>query len=96
MLNDAHQVNAILVYFQCFEDTLQNSALLGLFCQLFHESCFNQLRTKEQLGYTVGLDMFPLRNVQGLTITVQTSRELDYVNQRIEVFLDSIRVCIVY
>ncbi|CAF4898368.1 unnamed protein product, partial [Rotaria sp. Silwood1] len=56
------------------------------------EPCFDQLRTKEQLGYIVRADTRRSHGVQGFRIIVQSARELDYINQRIELFIDSIRV----
>jgi insulysin len=94
MLNDAHKLNAIEIYYQCFEQTLENNSLLELFCHLVTQPCFDQLRTKEQLGYTVGADTRRSHGVQGFCVFVQSSRELDHVNQRIESFLHSMRVCL--
>jgi len=92
MLNDAHKLYAIEIYLQCFQQTLEKNALLELFCHLVDEPCFDQLRTKEQLGYIVSSGARRSRGVQGFRVIVQSARELDHVNQRIELFLDSIRV----
>lgn len=92
MLNDAHQLHAIEIYLQCFQQTLENNALLDLFCHFVEEPCFDQLRTKEQLGYIVSSGARRSRGVQGFRVIVQSARELDHVNQRIELFLDSVRV----
>ncbi len=35
MLNDAHKLHAIEIYLQCFQQTLENNALLELFCPAF-------------------------------------------------------------
>ncbi|CAF1425013.1 unnamed protein product [Adineta steineri] len=91
MLNDAHKIYAIEIYLQCFEETLKNNAVLDLFCHFVNEPCFDQLRTKEQLGYIVSSGARRSRGVQGFEIIVQSARKLDYVNQRIELFIDSIR-----
>ncbi|CAF1466331.1 unnamed protein product, partial [Rotaria sordida] len=69
MFNDAYKLNAIVIYLQCFQETLENNALLGLFSYLLWCSC----------------------GVQGFSVTVQSTRELGYINQRIELFIDSIR-----
>ncbi|CAF4452269.1 unnamed protein product [Rotaria sp. Silwood2] len=90
MLNDAYPLNAIVIYLQCFQETLPNNALLGLFSYLVEQLCFNQLRTKEQLGYIINSEVWRLCGVQGFSVTVQSARELDYINQRIELFIDSI------
>ena len=92
MLNDAHQLHAIEIYLQCFQQTLENNALLELFCHLLEEPCFDQLRTKEQLGYIVNCSARRSRGVQGFRVIVQSARELEHVNQRIELFIDSMRV----
>lgn len=91
MLNDAHQLHAIEVYFQCFQQSFKNNALLELFCHLVDEPCFDQLRTKEQLGYVVNSGARRSRGVQGFRVIVQSARELDHVNQRIESFIASMR-----
>ncbi|CAF3245595.1 unnamed protein product [Rotaria socialis] len=91
MLNDAHKLHAIEIYLQCFPQTLENNALLELFCHLVDEPCFDQLRTKEQLGYVVSAGARRSRGVQGFRVIVQSARELDHVNQRIELFIESIR-----
>ena len=94
MLNDGHRIHAMNIYLQCFQQTLENNALIDLFSDIVNEPCFNQLRTIEQLGYVGSSDVCRARGVQGFQITVQSTHELDHVNQRIELFLDSIRVCI--
>ncbi|CAF4182702.1 unnamed protein product, partial [Adineta steineri] len=91
MLNDGHKLHAIEIYLQCFQQTLENNALLGLFCHFVDEPCFDQLRTKEQLGYIVSCGARRSRGVQGFSVTVQSAKKLDHVNQRIELFIDSIR-----
>ncbi|CAF3107542.1 unnamed protein product, partial [Rotaria sp. Silwood2] len=91
MLNDGHLMNGIKIYLQCFQQTLENNALIDLFSNIVHERCFNQLRTKEQLGYIVFSGVSRSHGVQGFEIIVQTSLELDLVDQRIELFIDSIQ-----
>ncbi|CAF3973712.1 unnamed protein product [Adineta steineri] len=91
MLNDAHKIHAIEIYLQCFEETLENNALLELFCHFVDEPCFYQLRTKEQLGYSVGSGARRAHGVQGFRVAVQSAKKLDHVNQRIELFIDSMR-----
>ncbi|CAF0765571.1 unnamed protein product [Adineta steineri] len=92
MLNDAHKIYAIEIYLQCFQQTLENTALLELFCHLVHERCYDQLRTKEQLGYSVSSGAHrSLGGIQGFSVAVQSPKNLDHVNQRIELFIDSIR-----
>ncbi|CAF0866965.1 unnamed protein product [Rotaria sordida] len=91
MFNDAYKLNAIIIYLQCFQETPENNALLGLFSYLVKQPCFNQLRTKEQLGYVINSQLWRSCGVQGFSVTVQSAREPGYINQRIELFIDSIR-----
>lgn len=92
MLNDGHCIQAIVIYLQCFHQTLENNALINLFNHLANEPCFDQLRTKEQLGYAVFSHVCRDFGVQGLQIIVQSTHKLDHVNRRIERFLDSVGV----
>ncbi|CAF4180716.1 unnamed protein product, partial [Adineta steineri] len=91
-LNDAHKLYITEVYLQCFEETLENNALLELFCHFVQERCFDQLRTKEQLGYAVNAGARRSGVEQGFRVAVQSPRKLDDVDQRIELFIASIRV----
>ncbi|CAF1172834.1 unnamed protein product [Adineta steineri] len=91
MLKDGHKLHAIEIYLQCFQQTLKNNALLDLFCHFVHERCFDQLRTKEQLGYFIYSGAHRSRGEQGFVVIVQSPKNLDHVNQRIELFIDSMR-----
>ena len=48
--NPVENNSAIVDYFQIGKYSLRNASLLELFSQTCNESCFNQLRTIEQLG----------------------------------------------
>ncbi|CAF0885808.1 unnamed protein product [Adineta ricciae] len=89
--NDGYQMNAVVFYLQCFQQSLENNALINLFAHIAHEPCYNQLRTKEQLGYIVSSGVYRIRGVRGFQITVQSNKGFEYLNQRIELFLDSMR-----
>lgn len=92
MLNDAHKLHAIEIYFQCFQQSIENNSILELFAHFVDEPCFDQLRTKEQLGYIVNSGVRRSRGVQGFRVIVQSARDLEHVNRRIELFLDSVKV----
>lgn len=91
MLNDAHKLHAIEIYFQCFQQSVENNGILELFAHFVDEPCFDQLRTKEQLGYIVNSGVRRSRGVQGFRVIVQSARDLEHVNRRIELFLDSVK-----
>lgn len=55
--------------------------------QMVHEPAFDQLRTKEQLGYIVFSSLRVMSTVFGLRFLVQSERTPDYLDRRIEAFL---------
>lgn len=69
--------------------------LLELLAQIISEPCFNTLRTKEQLGYIVFSGVRRTSGAQGLRIIVQSDKVPQYVEKRIDVFMDSILVSII-
>ncbi|KDN37075.1 hypothetical protein RSAG8_10428, partial [Rhizoctonia solani AG-8 WAC10335] len=66
-------------------------ATLLLFAQMIREPAFNQLRTKEQLGYMVNSGPWFLHSSVGWHITVQSERKPVYLERRVESFLDLFR-----
>lgn len=63
--------------------------LLELLVQIINEPCFNVLRTKEQLGYIVFSGLRRSNGAQGLRVIVQSVRHPNYVDQRVEAFLEA-------
>ncbi|KAK5990278.1 Insulin-degrading enzyme [Cladobotryum mycophilum] len=55
--------------------------------QMIHEPAFDQLRTKEQLGYIVFASMKTFATTCGLRFLIQSERTPEYVDGRIEAFL---------
>lgn len=67
---------------------LRNEALLSLVSHLLQEPAFDQLRTKEQLGYIVHTAVKKVSNQLALHIIVQSGHKgPDYLDDRIEEFL---------
>lgn len=62
-------------------------ARLALLGQIVHEPAFNQLRTKEQLGYVA----MASATSTGLRVLVQSERDPVYVETRIESFLAGLK-----
>lgn len=89
--NAVHSSSCIEIYYQCGMQTTQSNMLLELFCQVISEPCFNELRTKEQLGYIVFSGIRRASGVQGLRVIVQSDRKPDYVETRIEAFLQNMQ-----
>ncbi len=66
-------------------------ATLQLFAQIAHEPAFDQLRTKQQLGYIVSTQATQSTGAMGFRVLVQSERDPVYVETRIEAFLDSLK-----
>lgn len=74
------------------DDVIGCAALLQLVSHLMAEPAFDQLRTKEQLGYIVNLSPSSAGDVQSLRVIVQSnSRDPLYLESRIESFLEMYR-----
>lgn len=87
--NNVHKSSCVELYYQCGLQSKENNMKLELVAQILHEPCFNILRTKEQLGYIVFSGVRRSNGVQGLRIIVQSDRHPNYLDSRIEAFLDS-------
>lgn len=86
--NVVHKTSAIEVYYQCGVQNTHNNALVELFCQVINESCFNTLRTQEQLGYIVASGSRNFGGAQGVRVIVQSDRTPLYLDDRIENFIN--------
>lgn len=86
--NNIHKTVGIEVYYQCGMQSTRDNALVELFCQVINESCFNILRTQEQLGYIVASGVRNFGGVQGVRVVVQSDRTPDYLDQRVENFIN--------
>ncbi|XP_046427439.1 insulin-degrading enzyme isoform X1 [Neodiprion fabricii] len=87
--NKLHRSSCAEVYYQCHLQATESNMLLELLVQIITEPCFNTLRTKEQLGYIVFSGIRRTNGAQGLRIIVQSDKHPQYVEQRIEAFLQS-------
>jgi insulysin len=68
------------------------SALLHLISHIISEFAFDQLRTKEQLGYIVHTSTVKIGVTLGMRIIVQSSdKDASYLDERIESFLEGFR-----
>ncbi|KAI7897701.1 Metalloenzyme, LuxS/M16 peptidase-like protein [Cokeromyces recurvatus] len=69
-------------------------AKLSLLAQIAQEPCFDQLRTKEQLGYLVFSGVRKQTGSMGLRFILQSERDTIYLENRIEEFLLKLRTLI--
>jgi insulysin len=60
-----------------------------LFDQISHEPAFDQLRTKEQLGYVVFSGVRSFSTTYGFRFIIQSEKTPEYLDSRTEVFLAS-------
>ena len=63
----------------------------SLFHQMTHEALFDQLRTKEQLGYIVSSGLRKTSGMIGFRIIIQSEQEPSVLDTRIESFLSSLK-----
>ncbi|XP_076547139.1 insulin degrading metalloproteinase isoform X2 [Osmia lignaria lignaria] len=87
--NKFHKSSCTQVYYQTGLQSTELNMLLELLAQLISEPCFTVLRTKEQLGYIVFSGVRRTNGAQGLRIIVQSERDPNYVEQKINAFLNS-------
>ena len=87
--NEVHKSSSIGVYYQCGLQSTRDDVLLELLVQALKQPCFDQLRTKEQLGYIVHCQVYRFSSSQGLRVIVQSHMPPEYVDGRIEAFLHS-------
>ncbi|KAG8745619.1 Insulinase (Peptidase M16) [Ceratobasidium sp. 414] len=66
-------------------------AVLSLFGQMVSEPAFNQLRTKEQLGYVVSSGVWLSIGSSGWRVVAQSEHKPRYLEARIDNFLDLFR-----
>lgn len=64
--------SAVVLYYQCEDTTPRNIALYSLSNHLMSATFFNEIRTKQQLGYMVGTGNMPLNRHPGLALYVQS------------------------
>lgn len=95
-LQDPNNVNSCLEYFvqvgHLGEQNNRLRVLTDLLGTMLHEPCFNQLRTKEQLGYVVFSGYRQSRSYFGLRVLVQSERPCDYLEYRVEKFLEKFQL----
>jgi insulysin len=89
-LDDEKNINSCIEYYiQVSGDRNHERlrVLTDLVGTVVKEPCFNQLRTKEQLGYVVFSGLRNCRNSFGFRILIQSERNTYFLEYRIEEFL---------
>ncbi|TDL24920.1 insulin-degrading enzyme [Rickenella mellea] len=88
-----NEVNSSITYYSHVGDVVNPRlrATFGLLAQIIHEPAFNVLRTKEQLGYIVFSSTWQATGSIGLRILVQSEKDPQYLETRVDAFLTSMR-----
>jgi insulysin len=88
-VEDPKNVNSGIEYLIQVGNVTQTAlrARLSLLAQIAQEPCFDQLRTKEQLGYLVFSGVRKQTGSMGLRFILQSERDTIYLENRIEEFL---------
>ncbi|KAI8388880.1 Metalloenzyme, LuxS/M16 peptidase-like protein [Radiomyces spectabilis] len=92
-VEDPHNVNSGIEYLIQVGNVTQTElrARLSLLAQIAQEPCFDQLRTKEQLGYLVFSGVRKQTGSMGMRFIIQSERNTVYLENRIEEFLVKLR-----
>ncbi|KAG0170307.1 Insulinase (Peptidase M16) [Apophysomyces sp. BC1034] len=95
-VEDPNNVNSGIEYLIQVGNVTQTNlrARLSLLAQIAQEPCFDQLRTKEQLGYLVFSGVRKQTGSMGMRFIVQSERDTIYLENRIEDFLTKLRLII--
>nr|WP_285817649.1 insulinase family protein [Echinimonas agarilytica] len=72
-IDNQHQDSALVIYYQSQHATPYRTALYALTNQLMSATFFNELRTRQQFGYSVGTGYMPLASYPGLLFYVQSN-----------------------
>lgn len=96
-VRDMENVNSAIEYYSqvCDVTDIPLRARLSLVAQIAQEPCFNQLRTREQLGYLVFSGVRRHVGTMGLRFIIQSERDTVYLENRVDEFLDMLRDIIV-
>ena len=88
-LKDPANVNHCIEYLLTVGDKANRSlrAQVQLFDQITHEPAFDQLRTKEQLGYVVFSGARATATTLGYRFIIQSEKTPEYLEERIDSFL---------
>ncbi|KAH8549377.1 Metalloenzyme, LuxS/M16 peptidase-like protein [Umbelopsis sp. PMI_123] len=92
-VSDPENVNSALEYYAQVGNVTEipRRARLSLLAQIAQEPCFDQLRTKEQLGYLVFSGLRKQTGNMGLRFIIQSEQNTVYLENRVEEFLIKLR-----
>ncbi|KAL3700566.1 hypothetical protein R1sor_018588 [Riccia sorocarpa] len=93
--NKSEDNSVVEMYFQVGQDlgepSVRTKALIDIFEEIIYEPCFNQLRTKEQLGYRVDCGVRVTHRILGFCFRVQSAKySPPHLQERINAFIATI------
>ncbi|RIA99019.1 Metalloenzyme, LuxS/M16 peptidase-like protein [Glomus cerebriforme] len=93
---DPDNINSAIEYYVQVGDLMDKGlrARLSLLAQIANEPCFDQLRTKEQLGYLVFSGLKKQTGSIGLRFIIQSEKDTVHLENRIEAFLNKLQTLI--
>ncbi|KAJ7085711.1 Metalloenzyme, LuxS/M16 peptidase-like protein [Mycena belliarum] len=98
IIPNPNQANSALTYYVHFGSIVDQRLRVtsSLLTQILQEPAFNVLRTKEQLGYIVSCSGWLLagQSEKGLRLVVQSEKTPGYLEDRVEAFLEGMKVTI--
>ena len=84
--------SAVEMYFQVGKDQIKDRVMIDLISHLMHEPLFDQVRTKDQFGYSVSCDARWTYGIIGLYFhIVSATKSASEITNRIEKFLVDFR-----
>ncbi|CAJ0561255.1 unnamed protein product, partial [Mesorhabditis spiculigera] len=92
---DVHPASCVDFVLQVGVEESRENVVFELLIQMLHEHAFNELRTNQQLGYLCHTMPKRYNGVQSLEFSVQGPKEPDFVEERIEDYLEVARKMIV-
>jgi len=91
LINTAETNSAVEVTLQAGMDRRPDTVLLELMTQILSQKAYEQLRTKEQLGYIANLGMRYDLGVCGIRVIVQSAQhDAAYLDARVEAFFATV------
>ena len=90
---DTRDANTLVTnYYQADRGTIALHATMETIVMMMEEPVFDTLRTQEQLGYQVSIQLRNTHGVLGISVTVNTQATKftpEHVDERIEVFFEN-------
>ena len=95
-LPNLNQATSALTYYLHFGSIVDQKLRIvsALLTQILTEPAFSVLRTREQLGYIVSCAswLLPGGSENGLRIVVQSEKKPGYLEERVEAFLEEMKI----